>query len=162
VPGHSEKKLLLHTPEQLFDLVADIDKYPEFLPWCAEAKVHGRDGDVLTADMVIGYKVFRERFTSLVTLERPDRIEIALKEGPFHNLSTIWRFLADGKDACIVDFQVEFTFRNTLMETLIGAVFTQAAHRMVASFEARAEEIYGAAKSAGLAPHQPAPNHSTK
>lgn len=162
MPAHSEKKRLPHTPEQLFDLVADIDKYPEFLPWCAEAKVHKRDGDVLTANMVIGYKVFRERFTSLVTLERPNRIEIALKEGPFRNLSTIWRFLPDGEDACVVDFHVEFTFRNALMEMLIGAVFTQAVHRMVASFEARADEIYGAAEIAESGPHQPVPYHDTK
>ena len=155
MPAHSEKRRLPHTPEHLFDLVADIDRYPEFLPWCAGAKIRQREGNVLTADMVIGYRMFRERFTSQVTLDRPDRIEVAYRDGPFRDLTNTWRFLPDGQGACVVDFDVDFTFRSAWKEMLIGAVFTQAVHRMVASFEARADVIYGAGEEGPSAP-QPA------
>ena len=162
MPAHSEKKHLPHSPERLFDLVADIDKYPEFLPWCTDARVLSREGDVITAHLVIGFKFFRERFTTIITLNRPKGIDVRYKDGPFHNLSSLWRFLPGEDGGCVVDFQVEFTFRNALMELLIGAVFTQAIHRMVTSFEARANEIYGTGEVSDKRPGQLAPDHSTK
>jgi len=146
MPSHSEKRLLPHTPEHLFDLVADISKYPEFLPWCADASILSEDGKTVTADLVIGFKLFRERFTSEVILDRPNGIEVHYKDGPFKNLTNKWRFLSGDDGGCVVDFQVEFTFRSAMMEMLIGAVFTQAVHRMVASFEDRADKIYGSSR----------------
>jgi coenzyme Q-binding protein COQ10 len=160
MPSHSEKRLLPHTPEHLFDLVADIAKYPEFLPWCADASILSEDGKTVIADLVIGFKLFRERFTSEVILDRPNGIEVYYKDGPFKNLTNKWRFLPGDDGGCVVDFQVEFTFRTAMMEMLIGAVFTQAVHRMVASFEARADEIYGS--SADEETGQLTPNHITK
>ncbi|MBT4710484.1 MAG: type II toxin-antitoxin system RatA family toxin [Alphaproteobacteria bacterium] len=161
MPSHSEQRLLPHTPEHLFDLVADIAKYPEFLPWCADASILSEDGDTVTADLVIGFKMFRERFTSEVVLDRPNAIEVRYKDGPFKNLTNHWKFLPGDDGGCIVDFQVEFTFRSATMEMLIGAVFTQAVHRMVASFEDRADEIYGSS-AADEASGQLAPDHITK
>lgn len=161
MPAHSEKRFLPHTPEHLFELVADIAKYPEFLPWCANANILSIDGDAVTADLVIGFKLFRERFTSEVILDRPNGIEVHYKDGPFKNLTNKWRFLPGDDGGCIVDFQVEFTFRSAMMEMLIGAVFTQAVHRMVASFETRADEIYGSSR-ADEETGQLAPDHITK
>ena len=162
MPAHSEKRFLPHTPEHLFDLVADIDKYSEFLPWCVDSQVLSQEGATLTADLVIGFNMFREKITSLVTLDRPSAIEVRYKDGPLRNLTNLWRFLPGDDGGCVVDFQVEFTFRSVMMEMLIGAVFTQAAHRMVASFEARADEIYGAAETPEPRDDQLAPDHITK
>jgi coenzyme Q-binding protein COQ10 len=161
MPAHSEKRFLAHTPEHLFELVADIAKYPKFLPWCADANILSVDGDTVTADLVIGFKLFRERFTSEVILDRPTGIEVHYKDGPFNNLTNKWRFLPADDGGCVVDFQVEFTFRSAMMEMLIGAVFTQAVHRMVASFETRADEIYGSSRP-DEEPGQLAPDHITK
>ena len=83
MPTHAEKRVLPYTPEQMFDLVADVEKYPEFLPWCVATRIRERQGDILFADMVIGFKMFREKFTSRVTCRKPDRIDVAYFEGPF-------------------------------------------------------------------------------
>jgi coenzyme Q-binding protein COQ10 len=124
-----------------------VEKYPEFLPWCVATRIRGREegetGDTITADMVIGYKMFRERFTSKVILDRPGmRIDVAYSEGPFRYLNNHWLFLEDG-DGTIVDFYVDFEFRSRLLQKLIGAVFNEAVKIMVHAFEKRALKIYG-------------------
>ena len=126
----------------MFDLVADIEKYPEFLPWCVGTRIRSRDGNVIVADMIIGYKMFRERFTSRVTLMRPDRIDVEYSEGPFKYLQNHWKFDADGTGTCI-DFFVDFEFRSRLLQAMIGVVFGEAVRIMVNAFEKRAEAIYG-------------------
>ncbi|MBM3504732.1 MAG: type II toxin-antitoxin system RatA family toxin [Alphaproteobacteria bacterium] len=152
MPTHAEQRRLPHPREQLFALVADIDRYHEFLPWCVASRVNRREGNVLTADLVIGYKFFREKFTSRVTLLPPDRIDVTYENGPFKYLTNRWRFLpADGPEATLIDFYVDFQFRSALLEKLIGTVFTEAVHRMVRAFEERADAIYGPANG------QPAP-----
>ena len=147
MPTHAEKRRLPHSPEQMFDLVSDVEKYPEFLPWCVATRIRGREegetGDTITADMVIGYKMFRERFTSKVILDRPGmRIDVAYSEGPFRYLNNHWLFLEDG-DGTIVDFYVDFEFRSRLLQKLIGAVFNEAVKIMMHAFEKRALKIYG-------------------
>jgi coenzyme Q-binding protein COQ10 len=147
MPTHAEKRRLPHSPEQMFDLVSDVEKYPEFLPWCVATRIRSRseaeNGDIITADMVIGYKMFRERFTSKVVLDRPGmRIDVAYSEGPFRYLNNHWLFLEDG-DGTIVDFYVDFEFRSRLLQKLIGAVFNEAVKIMVHAFEKRALKIYG-------------------
>ncbi|MAF47718.1 MAG: type II toxin-antitoxin system RatA family toxin [Rhodospirillales bacterium] len=143
MPTHAEKRRLPHSPEQMFALVADVEKYPEFLPWCVATRVRGQDGDTITADMVIGYKMFRERFTSKVHLDRPGlRIDVAYSEGPFKYLNNHWLFIADG-EGTIVDFYVDFEFRSRLLQKLIGAVFNEAVKIMVHAFEKRAKNVYG-------------------
>lgn len=143
MPTHAEVKTLPYTPEQMFDLVADIDRYPEFLPWCLDANVWERDGDTVMADLVIGYGPVREKFTSRVTLERPGHIHVEYLKGPMKHLSNHWRFLPSNPDACVVDFFVDFEFRNPILRQLMGVFFNEAVRRMVSAFEARAKQLYG-------------------
>ena len=146
MPTHAEKRLLPHTPEQLFDLVADIESYPEFLPWCTAARIRERQGDTLRADLVIGFKLFRERFSSTVTLDRPERIDVRYDGGPFRYLNNHWGFIP-ADEGCVIDFYVDFEFRSRLLKSLIGAVFNEAVRRMVAAFEVRARVLYGPEKA---------------
>ena len=142
MPTHAEKRLLPHSPEQLFDLVADVARYPEFLPWCVATRVHTHEENRIVADMVIGYKVFRERFVSEVTLDRPRRIDVVYREGPFRYLNNHWIFEPAAGGACEIDFYVDFEFRSKLMQKMIGVVFNEAVKIMVSAFEKRAREIY--------------------
>ena len=142
MPTHAEKRHLPFTPQQMFDLVADIERYPEFLPWCVGTRIRSRDGDTILADMIIGYKMFRERFTSNVTLSAPDRIDVAYSEGPFKYLTNHWIFEAQGDGGCLIDFYVDFEFRSRVLQKLIGTVFDRAVRIMVHAFEQRAGEIY--------------------
>ena len=144
MPTHAEKRVLPYTPRQLFDLVADIEKYPEFLPWCIAARIRERDGNRLVADMVIGFKMFRERFTSQVTLDRDrGRIDVAYAEGPFKYLTNHWVF-EEHPRGCVIDFYVDFEFHSRLLQKLIEALFHEAVRRMVRAFETRAGALYGA------------------
>lgn len=143
MPTHAEKRRLPYTPEQMFDLVADVEKYPEFLPWCVATRVRSRQGDTITADMAIGYKMFREKFTSIARLDRAGmRIDIAYKEGPFRYLNNHWVFERDGKAGCAIDFYIDFEFRSHLLEKAITVVFNKAVSLMVEAFERRAKALY--------------------
>ena len=139
---HAEKKHLPHTQEQMFQLVSDIEKYPEFLPWCISTRIRSREGNELLADMVIGYNVFREGFTSRVMLTEPERIDVTYSRGPFKYLNNHWIFLPETDGTCTVDFYVEFEFRSNLMQKMIGLVFNEAVKKMVHSFEERANFVY--------------------
>ena len=143
MPNHDEKRVLPYSCEQMFDLVASIDKYPEFLPWCLGARIKEKSDERVIADLIIGYKVFRERFTSIVTLNRPHKISVQYQSGPLSRLSNEWEFRPVGKD-CEVSFQVDFDFRSPLLSTVIDAFFDRALSKMVAAFEARAVQLYGA------------------
>ncbi len=162
MPVHAEKRVLPYSPEQLFDLVADIEKYPEYLPWCGGARVRKREGNVLYADMVIGFKMIRERFTSKVTCRRPGeraageggakarevgteagRIDVVYLDGPLRRLRNHWVFEPAEGGGCAIDFYVDFDFHSRILEKLIGAFFNEAVRRMVSAFEARAKIIYG-------------------
>jgi coenzyme Q-binding protein COQ10 len=144
MPVHAEQRVLPYTPEQLFDLVADVERYPEFLPWCLAARVTRRERDRFWADLMIGFKMVREKFTSRVTLDRANhRIDVTYEEGPFKFLDNHWIFhpMADG--SCRLDFHVEFEFRSTLLSRIIGVLFHEAVRRMVHAFEGRARTLYG-------------------
>jgi coenzyme Q-binding protein COQ10 len=143
MPSHSEKKTLPYKPEQMFDMVADVAAYPDFLPWCVATRIRSVDETHLVADMVIGFKMFREQFTSRVTLERPNVILVEYENGPFKYLKNRWKFDPDGSGCCLVDFDVEFEFRSAILEMAIGKVFTEAVIRMVNAFEKRAKILYG-------------------
>ncbi len=143
---HAEKKHLPHTQEQMFQLVSDIENYSEFLPWCISTRIRSREGNELLADMVIGYKVFRERFTSRVILTEPERIDVTYSRGPFKYLNNHWIFLPEADGTCTVDFYVEFEFRSNLMQKMIGLVFNEAVKKMVHSFEERAYVVYSSKK----------------
>ncbi len=143
MPSHAEKKILPYTPDQMFDMVADVGAYPDFLPWCIATRIRSTDDTLLTADMVIGFKMFREQFTSRVSLDRPGSIIVTYERGPFKHLRNHWIFEQDGAEGCLVDFSVDFEFRSHILEMAIGKVFTEAVHRMVMAFEKRAETLYG-------------------
>ena len=144
MPTHAEQRQLPYRPELLFDLVADVESYPQFLPWCVAARVRSRQDDRLVADLVIGYKAVRERFTSRVTLDRPNlRIDVSYEEGPFKYLKNHWIFIDDGEGQCVIDFYVDFEFRSRLLQRVIQTLFNEAVRRMVGAFERRAHSLYG-------------------
>ena len=151
MPTHAEKRVLPYTPAQLFDLVADVKQYPAFLPWCLAVRLRHReiaettDGgeEVLVADMAIGFKVFRESFTTRVQCRRSDRIDVTYTDGPFRYLNNHWVFSPIGDNACEIDFFVDFEFRSAILQKAIGLVFNEAVRKMVDAFETRAETLYG-------------------
>jgi coenzyme Q-binding protein COQ10 len=142
MPTHAETKVLPHTPEQVFDLVADVGKYPQFLPWCAAARVRSRNETEQVADLTIGFGPFRESFTSRVKMERPALIRVTYENGPFRYLNNQWKFTAD-PGGCKVDFFVDFEFRSRILQSAIGVVFNEAVRRMVNAFIKRARDVYG-------------------
>lgn len=139
---HSEKKYIAYQPEQMFDLVADVRRYPEFLPWCLAARMKSTSDTELVADLIIGFQMFRETFTSFVRLDRDNLvIEVEYAEGPFKYLKNRWVFEpADG--GCMIDFYVDFEFKSRLLQSVIESLFTEAVKRMVAAFEGRARQLY--------------------
>ena len=147
MPQHAETRRLPYTAQQMYDLVADVGRYPEFLPWCAAARIRSRedrgDPEVMEADLVISFKVFRERFGSRVVLKHSQlRIETEYVDGPFRHMKSNWDF-ADAEGGCDVSFDVDFEFRNAVLQGMIGLVFNEAMHRIVRAFEARARALYG-------------------
>ena len=142
MPTHAERQIVPHRPDQLFDLVADVAKYPQFLPWCVGARVRSRTDNELLADLTIGFGPFRESFTSRVTLERPGRIRVRYENGPFRYLNNQWDFLPHERGT-EVDFFVDFEFRSRILQAAIGVVFNEAVRRMVGAFRKRAQDVYG-------------------
>jgi len=147
MPVHREKRIVPYTPEQMFDLVAAVDRYPEFLPWCVASRITVREGDVFFADLVIGYKMLREKFTSRVTALCPDHIHVEYMDGPMKHLSNHWRFIDNGDGTSTIDFYVDFDFRNMMLRKLIEVFFNEAIRRMAKAFEDRADALYGSAVS---------------
>ena len=150
MPTHSENRALPWTADEMYSLVADVARYPEFLPWTAAARIRSRkprqDGsEVLEADLVISFKVFRERFGSRVVLwPAKHRIDTEYLDGPFRHMRSFWAFAARKDGGCDVEFFVDFEFRNVILQKLIGVVFDEAMRRVVRAFEARARDLYGA------------------
>ena len=142
MPTHAEQRLLPYTQEQMYALVADIERYPEFLPWCVAARVKERCADFISADLVIGFKMFRERFTSHVKLDPPGRIDVTYAEGPFRYLNNHWTF-ERAPGGCKVDFFIDFEFKSRVLQKVIEVLFGEAVKRMVAAFESRARQLYG-------------------
>lgn len=156
MPTHAEKKILRYTPEQLFDMVADVRRYPEFLPWCVGARIVSQTDAELVADLTIGFKLFRETFRSQVTLERPHHVHVRYLTGPFRYLNNHWRFtpVPGGTE---VDFFVDFEFKSRLLQAVIGTVFNEAVRLMVRAFERRARVLYGR-PTPPMAGAEPAPS----
>ena len=142
MPKHQETKILPYLPEQVFDLVADVERYPEFLPWVRGARISQRDGDSFHADLLVGFKMIRERYTSKVTLNRPDGIDVTYTYGPFRYLENSWRFMPH-PDGCQLEFFLDFEFKSRFLQRVIGGLFNQAVRKMVSSFENRARAMYG-------------------
>jgi coenzyme Q-binding protein COQ10 len=142
MPTHAEQRRLPYTPEQMYALVVDIERYPEFLPWCVAARIRERQADFINADLVIGFRLFRERFTSHVRLDPPGRIDVTYAEGPFRYLNNHWTF-ERVPGGCRVDFFVDFELRSRMLQKVIEVLFGETVRRMVAAFESRARQLYG-------------------
>ncbi|WP_265570754.1 type II toxin-antitoxin system RatA family toxin [Sphingomicrobium nitratireducens] len=146
MPRHSETKHLPYTPEQLFDLVADVARYDEFLPWVSAVRVRSNSETEMLADLVVGFNAFKERFTSRVTKKRPHEITVEYVEGPLKYLKNDWKF-EPAEGGTDVHFCVDFAFKSRIFESLAGSMFDRALRRMTNAFEQRAAELYGSSKS---------------
>jgi coenzyme Q-binding protein COQ10 len=142
MPRYAERKHVPYRPDQMFDLVADVGRYPEFLPWCVGARVRSQTETELVADLTVGFGPFRESFTSRVTLDRPGHLTVRYENGPFRYLNNRWAFVGD-PTGCLIDFFVDFEFRSRVLQMAIGAVFTEAVRRMIYAFHKRARDVYG-------------------
>jgi coenzyme Q-binding protein COQ10 len=142
MPTHAERQVVPYTPEQLFDLVADVGLYPRFLPWCVASRVRTRSEHELVADLTIGFGPFRESFTSRVTLERPKWVKVKYENGPFRYLNNQWDFTPHPKGTEVAFF-VDFEFKSRILQAAIGVVFNEAVRRMVNAFLKRARDVYG-------------------
>lgn len=143
--SHVEQKTLPYTPEQMFDLVAAVDQYSKFAPWCVASRINKWEGDkVFYADLIVGYKLFREKFSSKVILHPKHEISIEYQQGPLKNLTNHWIFSEDQNGSCVIDFSVEFEFKNKAFQTLATMFFNEVVKRMIDAFETRAHEVYGA------------------
>jgi len=142
MPTHAERQIVPYTPEQLFDLVADVGLYPRFLPWCVASRVRHRTDHELIADLTIGFGPFRESFTSRVTLDRPKSVNVKYENGPFHYLNNQWNFTPHSRGTEVAFF-VDFEFKSRILQAAIGVVFNEAVRRMVNAFLKRARDVYG-------------------
>ncbi len=148
MPTHGETRTLPYSAQQMYDLVADVRRYPEFLPWNSGARIRSvtpqPDGtDMMLADLIISFKVFRETFGSRVVLNpETKRIDTEYLDGPFKYMKSYWQF-ADHPEGCEVEFFVDFEFKNAVLQKAIGVVFNQAMMRIVKAFEDRAATLYG-------------------
>ena len=147
MPRHSETRHLPYTPEQLFDLVADVARYDEFLPWVVAVRVRSSSEKETIAALVVGFTAFKERFTSRVVKNRPNEICVDYVEGPLKYLHNEWRFERAADGGTTVFFSVDFAFKSRLFESLAGAMFDRALRRMITAFEQRAAALYGISKS---------------
>ena len=149
MPRHKETRRLPYTPEQMFDLVADVARYGEFLPWVAAVRVKSDSQTEMVADLVVGFKALKERFTSRVTKQRPGKIHVDYLDGPLKYLKNDWSFDPDGEGGCQVGFNVDFEFKSRIFEAIAGQMFGMAIKRMVGAFETRAQQLYGSGVSPG-------------
>ncbi|MBT3954450.1 type II toxin-antitoxin system RatA family toxin [Amylibacter sp.] len=146
MPTHTEKRIMPYTAKQMYDLVADVETYPDFLPWCAATRIRKVTKDshktIIEADLIIAFKVFRERFGSRVTLKAEKfSIDVEYLDGPFKYLNNHWIF-RDVDGGCEADFFVDFEFKSRVLQALIGVVFNEAMQRIVKAFEMRADDLY--------------------
>lgn len=147
MPEHHEICELPYTAEQMYDLVLDIESYPEFVPWCSAARIIERSDDTLQADLAIRFKAFQEKYTSRVIFNKPTvedphgYIIVELIEGPFAHLKNIWKF-DDTDNGSTIDFNISFKFKNKILDKLVGVMFEHAQRKMVNAFKERADKLY--------------------
>ena len=155
MPAFTSSRVVKHSAGDMFDLVADVERYPEFVPLCQSLRIKRRNNsdegvEVLVADMTVAYKVIRETFTSRVTLDRPRLvIHVEYLDGPFSHLDNRWEFLPREGQACEVKFAISYEFRSRTLGMLMGAMFDAAFRRFADAFEQRANVVYGVESKAG-------------
>ncbi len=147
MPMFNSARRVRHTPEQMFALVADVARYPEFLPWVVALRIRSDNQDEAVADMIVGFKGLRESFSCRVSKQRPRQVIVSYIDGPMKHLSNEWHFAPTDDGGCRVDFMVDFAFRNRMFEALAGQMFDKALRKMIAAFETRAGELYGAGRA---------------
>lgn len=147
MPGIRETRRLPYSADQMFDLVADVGRYAEFLPWVIATRVRSNSDTEMVADMVVGFKSLRESFTSRVAKHRAREIAVHYVDGPLSDLDNVWTFREVDENTCEIDFLVEFTFKNRLFEKIAGQYFDKAFRKMVEAFETRAAQLYGSSNS---------------
>ena len=143
VTAYKEKVTVPYSAQQMYDLVAGVEHYPEFLPWCIGARILKRDGNTLHADLIIGWKVLRERFSSRVVLNPTNSVQFDYTNGPLKYLHGVWRFTPTDDGRTLVEFLVDFEFKSRALSLVRGGVFSELVHRMVGAYEARANQLYG-------------------
>lgn len=144
MPRHHESRILPYSAEQIYAMVTDIARYPEFLPWVIALRVQSDTDTEAVADMIVGFKGLRESFSCRVEKSRPAMVKVSYIDGPMKHLDNEWHFQDMADDSCRVDFMVDFSFRNKMFEMLAGQFFDKAFRKMTAAFETRAAELYGA------------------
>jgi coenzyme Q-binding protein COQ10 len=149
MPQFTTRRSVRHSADDMFDLVADVEKYPQFVPLCQSLRVRRRTAaevgiEIVVAEMTVAYKLIRETFTSKVTLDRP-RLQILVQylDGPFRKMENRWAFVATGDNRCDVEFAIDYEFKSRTLGILMGAMFETAFRRFAAAFEARADQVYG-------------------
>jgi len=147
MPTHEQRKWVRHSANDMLAIVARIGDYPQFLPWCTGARIRSREetpeGEIIVADLLVAFKMFRETFTSRVTVDHARKtINVEYLNGPFKYLTNRWVFESNADGSCIIDFNIDFEFKNRALQLLISAVFGEAVRRMVGAFEARADALY--------------------
>lgn len=143
MPQLKERQLLPYTPEQLFNLVIDVESYPQFLPWCRAARVLERSENDMLAELVISFAHVTESYVSKVSWQEPESIHVELVKGPFHHLTNHWIF-TPAVSGTEIDFSVDFAFKSKILDKMIGGYFTKASQKMISAFRARAEALYNA------------------
>ena len=149
MPRHQEIRVLPYTSEQMFDLVSDVARYPQFLPWVTAVRVRSNSETEMVADVIVGFKGLRETFSSRVAKQRPGHIHVDYLDGPLKHLNNDWTFSAEGK-GCRIEFCVDFAFKNRVFEMLAGQVFDRAVRKMVNAFEERAARLYASSGASGI------------
>jgi coenzyme Q-binding protein COQ10 len=147
MPHHHEQRILPHSAAQMFDLVADVKSYPEFLPWVSAIRIRKNDEQEMLADMVVGFKSLRETFSSRVVKTPKSSIVVDYLDGPMKHLHNAWQFADLPEGGSSVDFSVDFSFRNRVFEALAGQFFDSALRKMTSAFIERADNLYGAGGS---------------
>ncbi len=142
MPSHTEQQFSPYTPQQLFDLVADIEKYPDFLPWCRAARILERRENEFLGELIISFAHITESYTSSVTLSAPHSIDVVMVKGPFEYLTNQWKF-TPVENGTRIDLTLDFKFRSRILEKLIGSLFSKATSKMAGAFKKRADELYG-------------------
>ena len=154
MPQFTTRRRVRHSAAEMFDLVADVESYPEFVPLCKALKVRerapsGEGIETIVADMTVSFKLVRESFRSRVTLDRPKlQILVEYLQGPFSHMQNRWTFRPDGDDACDIEFFIDYEFRSRTLGLLMGGMFDVAFRRLAAAFETRADQVYGRRKTA--------------
>ena len=143
MPRHEEKHFIAHTPKNMYDLVCDVEKYPDFLPWCQNVRIRKRMDNAILADLMAGFKNFNEKYTSRVTFDEDNLVvDVKYETGPFKHLLNEWKFY-EAEGGCEIHFMIDFEFKSRILQGVANMFFKEVFHKMVEAFSKRADQVYG-------------------